>query len=167
MTLWSLSVCLSPTENQECSQHVVNERLGELVRVLKTVIGKHQALNSSEILGAAGTVIAKVKGEHLPSAPPHFRINNLELILSFFLKSPLFVYVLIVFSYMVWSAKRQNIHRTAKQTCFICFKPQIFRSPLKRRKNCACCIHLLKRIWLNASRQWFWWTNCITVLTCF
>ncbi|KTG43698.1 hypothetical protein cypCar_00019892 [Cyprinus carpio] len=62
MTLWSLSTCLSPTENQECSQHVVNERLGELARVLKTVIGKHQALNSSEILGAAGTVIAKVKG---------------------------------------------------------------------------------------------------------
>ncbi len=65
MTLWSLSVCLSPTENQECSQDVVNERLGELVRVLKTVIGKHQALNSSEILGAAGTVIAKVKGERI------------------------------------------------------------------------------------------------------
>lgn len=82
MILWSLSVCLSPTENQECLQHVVNERLGELVRVLKTVIGKHQALNSSEILGAAGTVIAKVKGEHPPSAPPHFRINNLELVLS-------------------------------------------------------------------------------------
>lgn len=87
MTLWSLSVCLSPAENQECSQHVVNERLGELVRVLKTVIGKHQALNSSEILGAAGTVIAKVKGEHPPSAPPHFRIKNLELILSFKKKS--------------------------------------------------------------------------------
>ncbi|XDV27112.1 hypothetical protein PO909_030697 [Leuciscus waleckii] len=53
---------MSPTENQESSQHVVNERLGELVRVLKVVIGKHQPLNSSEILGAAGTVIAKVKG---------------------------------------------------------------------------------------------------------
>ncbi|KAA0719080.1 Rho GTPase-activating protein 29 [Triplophysa tibetana] len=53
---------LSPTENQECLQHVVDERLGELVRVLKAVIGKHQALNSAEILGAAGTVIAKVKG---------------------------------------------------------------------------------------------------------
>jgi len=62
MRLWSLSFCLSPTENQECSQHVVNERLEELLRVLKVVIGKHQPLNSSEILGAAGTVIAKVKG---------------------------------------------------------------------------------------------------------
>lgn len=83
MTLWSLSICMSLTENQECSQHVVSERLGELVHVLKTVIGKHQALNSSEILGAAGTVIAKVKGEDPPSDPPHFRINKLELILSF------------------------------------------------------------------------------------
>lgn len=48
--------------------------------MLKVVIGKHQALNSSEILGAAGTVIAKVKGEHPQSAPPHLRINNSELI---------------------------------------------------------------------------------------
>ncbi|XP_058606954.1 rho GTPase-activating protein 29 isoform X2 [Onychostoma macrolepis] len=60
--LLSLKEAFHSKENQECSQHVVNERLGELVRVLKTVIGKHQALNSSEILGAAGTVIAKVKG---------------------------------------------------------------------------------------------------------
>lgn len=44
--------------------------------MLKVVIGKHQALNSSEILGAAGTVIAKVKGEHPRSAPPYLRINN-------------------------------------------------------------------------------------------
>uniref|UniRef100_A0A672P8M4 Rho GTPase-activating protein 29 n=1 Tax=Sinocyclocheilus grahami TaxID=75366 RepID=A0A672P8M4_SINGR len=60
--LLSLKEAFHSKENQECSQHVVSERLGELVRVLKTVIGKHQALNSSEILGAAGTVIAKVKG---------------------------------------------------------------------------------------------------------
>uniref|UniRef100_A0A8C2GAU6 Rho GTPase-activating protein 29 n=1 Tax=Cyprinus carpio TaxID=7962 RepID=A0A8C2GAU6_CYPCA len=60
--LLSLKEAFHSKENQECSQHVVNERLGELARVLKTVIGKHQALNSSEILGAAGTVIAKVKG---------------------------------------------------------------------------------------------------------
>lgn len=44
-------------------QKVVQERLSELLRVLKAVIGKHQTLNSSDILGAAGTVIAKVKGE--------------------------------------------------------------------------------------------------------
>lgn len=60
--LLSLKEAFQSKENQECSQHMVNERLGELVRVLKAVIGKHQALNSSEILGAAGTVIAKVKG---------------------------------------------------------------------------------------------------------
>uniref|UniRef100_A0A674BYZ3 Rho GTPase-activating protein 29 n=1 Tax=Salmo trutta TaxID=8032 RepID=A0A674BYZ3_SALTR len=37
-------------------------RLRELLRVLKSVIGKHQTLNSVDILRAAGTVIAKVKG---------------------------------------------------------------------------------------------------------
>uniref|UniRef100_A0AAV2JSF8 Rho GTPase-activating protein 29 n=1 Tax=Knipowitschia caucasica TaxID=637954 RepID=A0AAV2JSF8_KNICA len=43
-------------------QSVVQERLSELLRVLKAVIGKHPTLNSVDILGAAGTVIAKVKG---------------------------------------------------------------------------------------------------------
>ncbi|KAF3857991.1 hypothetical protein F7725_011192 [Dissostichus mawsoni] len=49
-------------ENLEGLQEVVQERLAELLRVLKTVISKHQTLNSVDILGAAGTVIAKVKG---------------------------------------------------------------------------------------------------------
>uniref|UniRef100_A0A665X0W6 Rho GTPase-activating protein 29 n=1 Tax=Echeneis naucrates TaxID=173247 RepID=A0A665X0W6_ECHNA len=49
-------------ENLEGLQQVVQERLAELLRVLKAVIGKHQTLNSVDILGAAGTVIAKVKG---------------------------------------------------------------------------------------------------------
>lgn len=53
------------TENQDCLHRVVHERLGELLRVLKVVIGKHQTLNSVDILSAAGTVIAKVKGEAL------------------------------------------------------------------------------------------------------
>ncbi|KAM4642776.1 rho GTPase-activating protein 29 isoform 2-T2 [Discoglossus pictus] len=48
-------------ENQDSLHQVVHERLGELLRVLKSVISKHQALNSVDILGAAGTVIAKVK----------------------------------------------------------------------------------------------------------
>ncbi|KAM4023228.1 rho GTPase-activating protein 29 isoform 1-T1 [Anomaloglossus baeobatrachus] len=48
-------------ENQDSLHHVVHERLGELLRVLKGVISKHQTLNSVDILGAAGTVIAKVK----------------------------------------------------------------------------------------------------------
>uniref|UniRef100_A0AAX7SRK3 Rho GTPase-activating protein 29 n=1 Tax=Astatotilapia calliptera TaxID=8154 RepID=A0AAX7SRK3_ASTCA len=47
--------------NLICLQEVVQQRLAELVRILKIVIGKHQTLNSSDILGAAGTVIAKVK----------------------------------------------------------------------------------------------------------
>ncbi|MBN3292864.1 RHG29 protein, partial [Polypterus senegalus] len=50
------------SENQDCLHQVVHERLGELLRVLRTVISKHQTLNSVDILSAAGTVIAKVKG---------------------------------------------------------------------------------------------------------
>ncbi|XP_056598503.1 rho GTPase-activating protein 29 isoform X2 [Triplophysa dalaica] len=60
--LLSLEEAFQYRENQECLQHVVDERLTELVRVLKAFIGKHQALNSAEILSVAGTVIAKVKG---------------------------------------------------------------------------------------------------------
>ncbi|KAM6455073.1 rho GTPase-activating protein 29 isoform 2-T3 [Liasis olivaceus] len=48
-------------ENQDCLHQVVHERLGELLRVLKAIINKHQSLNSVDILSAAGTVIAKVK----------------------------------------------------------------------------------------------------------
>ncbi|XP_067157006.1 rho GTPase-activating protein 29 isoform X2 [Apteryx mantelli] len=48
-------------ENQDGLHHVVHERLGELLRVLKAVINKHQTLNSVDILSATGTVIAKVK----------------------------------------------------------------------------------------------------------
>lgn len=44
---------------------MVQERLSDLLRVLKAVIGKHQTLNSVDILGAAGMVIAKVKGQWL------------------------------------------------------------------------------------------------------
>ncbi|XP_056155296.1 rho GTPase-activating protein 29-like isoform X2 [Lampris incognitus] len=49
-------------EHQDCLHQAVHERLGELLRVLKAVISKHQSLNSVDILSAAGTVIARVKG---------------------------------------------------------------------------------------------------------
>ncbi|KFV40457.1 Rho GTPase-activating protein 29, partial [Gavia stellata] len=49
------------SENQDGLHQIVHERLGELLRVLKAVINKHQTLNSVDILSAAGTVIAKVK----------------------------------------------------------------------------------------------------------
>ncbi|NXH91341.1 RHG29 protein, partial [Edolisoma coerulescens] len=48
-------------ENHDGLHQIVHERLGELLRVLKAVINKHQTLNSVDILSAAGTVIAKVK----------------------------------------------------------------------------------------------------------
>uniref|UniRef100_A0A669DCY4 Rho GTPase-activating protein 29 n=1 Tax=Oreochromis niloticus TaxID=8128 RepID=A0A669DCY4_ORENI len=57
-----------PSENLEGLQEVVQQRLAELVRILKIVIGKHQTLNSSDILGAAGTVIAKVKAVNFSTA---------------------------------------------------------------------------------------------------
>ncbi|XP_039999597.1 rho GTPase-activating protein 29-like isoform X1 [Xiphias gladius] len=57
-------------ENLEGLQEVVQERLAELLRVLKAVIGKHQTLNSVDILGAAGTVIAKVKGVNIKEVNP-------------------------------------------------------------------------------------------------
>ncbi|XP_061099163.1 rho GTPase-activating protein 29-like isoform X2 [Conger conger] len=49
-------------ETQDCLPQTVQERLGELLRALKAVIGKHQVLNSVDVLSTAGTVIAKVKG---------------------------------------------------------------------------------------------------------
>uniref|UniRef100_A0A8D3C4T2 Rho GTPase-activating protein 29 n=1 Tax=Scophthalmus maximus TaxID=52904 RepID=A0A8D3C4T2_SCOMX len=49
-------------EHQDCLHQAVHERLGELLRVLKTIINKHQSLNSVDILSTAGTVIATVKG---------------------------------------------------------------------------------------------------------
>lgn len=50
-------------EHQECLHQAVHERLGELLRVLKAIISKHQSLNSVDILSTAGTVIATVKSE--------------------------------------------------------------------------------------------------------
>lgn len=60
--LHNLKEAFHGKETNEDRQQVVQERLTELLRVLKAVIGKHQTLNSVDILGAAGTVIAKVKG---------------------------------------------------------------------------------------------------------
>lgn len=61
-------MCVS--DHQDCLHQVVHERLGELLRVLKAVISKHHSLNSVEILSAAGTLIAKVKGKELSHSPP-------------------------------------------------------------------------------------------------
>uniref|UniRef100_UPI00398EEFDB rho GTPase-activating protein 29-like isoform X2 n=1 Tax=Pristiophorus japonicus TaxID=55135 RepID=UPI00398EEFDB len=50
------------SEENKNLDHMAHERLGELLRVLKVVINKHQSLNSVDILSATGTVISKVKG---------------------------------------------------------------------------------------------------------
>ncbi|KAF7669641.1 hypothetical protein LDENG_00162840 [Lucifuga dentata] len=68
--LLNLKEAFQYKESREGLQQVVQERLGELLRVLKDVIGKHQTLNSVDILGAAGTVIAKVKGINFKEVNP-------------------------------------------------------------------------------------------------
>ncbi|XP_056868116.1 rho GTPase-activating protein 29-like isoform X1 [Takifugu flavidus] len=60
--LLQLKEVFNSKEHQECLHHAVHERLGELLRVLKAIISKHQRLNSVDILSTAGTVIATVKG---------------------------------------------------------------------------------------------------------
>ncbi|KAK5919842.1 hypothetical protein CgunFtcFv8_023705 [Champsocephalus gunnari] len=68
--LLNLKEAFQCKESLEGLQEVVQERLAELLRVLKTVISKHQTLNSVDILGAAGTVIAKVKGINFKEVNP-------------------------------------------------------------------------------------------------
>ncbi|KAJ0059883.1 hypothetical protein NL108_014573, partial [Boleophthalmus pectinirostris] len=60
--LLQLKEVFNSKEHQDCLHHAVHERLGELLRVLKAIINKHQSLNSVDILSTAGTVIASVKG---------------------------------------------------------------------------------------------------------
>ncbi|KAF7222135.1 rho GTPase-activating protein 29 isoform X1 [Nothobranchius furzeri] len=68
--LLNLKDAFQEKENLEGLQDLVKERLAELIRVLKTVISKHQTLNSVDILGAAGMVIAKVKGINFKEVNP-------------------------------------------------------------------------------------------------
>uniref|UniRef100_A0A672GQ06 Rho GTPase-activating protein 29 n=1 Tax=Salarias fasciatus TaxID=181472 RepID=A0A672GQ06_SALFA len=59
--LLQLKEVFNSKEHQDCLHQAVHERLGELLRVLKAIINKHQSLNSVDILSTAGTVIATVK----------------------------------------------------------------------------------------------------------
>ncbi|CAJ1081869.1 rho GTPase-activating protein 29 isoform X1 [Xyrichtys novacula] len=60
--LLQLKEVFNSKEHQDCLHQAAHERLGELLRVLKAIISKHQSLNSVDILSTAGTVIATVKG---------------------------------------------------------------------------------------------------------
>ncbi|XP_063284419.1 rho GTPase-activating protein 29 isoform X1 [Pelobates fuscus] len=77
-----LKEALLLTENQECLHQVVHERLGDLLRVLKGVISKHHTLNSVDILGAAGTVIAKVKAVNFKNVNEDNRREHFSEIFS-------------------------------------------------------------------------------------
>ncbi|RVE58980.1 hypothetical protein OJAV_G00199680 [Oryzias javanicus] len=66
--LLQLKEVFNSKEHQDCLHHAVHERLGELLRVLKAIINKHQSLNSVDILSTAGTVIATVKGVNFKEA---------------------------------------------------------------------------------------------------
>ncbi|XP_063074502.1 rho GTPase-activating protein 45 isoform X2 [Engraulis encrasicolus] len=51
-------------DKDESRRDLANECLGEVLRVLRQVIGTYPLLNTVEILTAAGTLISKVKGFH-------------------------------------------------------------------------------------------------------
>ncbi|XP_069087516.1 rho GTPase-activating protein 29 isoform X1 [Pleurodeles waltl] len=69
-------------EYQDSLHQVAHERLGELLRVLKAVISKHQTLNSVDILGAAGTVIAKVKAVNFKEINEENKRENFSEVFS-------------------------------------------------------------------------------------
>ncbi|KAJ8397567.1 hypothetical protein AAFF_G00438430 [Aldrovandia affinis] len=77
--LLQLKEAFHSEESRDCLHRVVHERLGELLRVLKAVIGKHQTLNSVDILSAAGTVIAKVKEQLADRKPAAEGVNFKEV----------------------------------------------------------------------------------------
>ncbi|XP_041967621.1 rho GTPase-activating protein 29-like isoform X1 [Alosa sapidissima] len=60
--LLSLKDAFLAEEEPASAQRVVQERLTELLRILRAIIAKHPTLNSTHILSATGNLIAKVKG---------------------------------------------------------------------------------------------------------
>uniref|UniRef100_A0A4W3ILY1 Rho GTPase activating protein 45 n=1 Tax=Callorhinchus milii TaxID=7868 RepID=A0A4W3ILY1_CALMI len=56
------------TEEEESRRPVAHEALGEVLWVLRQIIGKYPLLNTVETLTAAGTLISKVKGFHYESS---------------------------------------------------------------------------------------------------
>ncbi|XP_063056411.1 rho GTPase-activating protein 29-like [Engraulis encrasicolus] len=60
--LLSLKDAFLTDEEPVCVQRVVQDRLTELLRILRAVIAKHPTLNSTHVLSATGNLIAKVKG---------------------------------------------------------------------------------------------------------
>lgn len=57
------------TELLETRRPLAHECLGEALRVMRQVISKYQLLNTVETLTAAGTLIAKVKGQLAKTGP--------------------------------------------------------------------------------------------------
>lgn len=56
-------------ELMETRRPLAHEWLGEALRVMRQVIGKYPLLNTVETLTAAGTLIAKVKGQPAKTGP--------------------------------------------------------------------------------------------------
>lgn len=71
----SFLVCDPPrlAEEPTSVHRVVQDRLTELLRILRAIIAKHPTLNSNHILSATGNLIAKVKGQNL-SCPPLYSL---------------------------------------------------------------------------------------------
>ncbi|XP_044527633.1 rho GTPase-activating protein 45 [Gracilinanus agilis] len=66
-TLEKLKDTILRDEQLDARRPLAHECLGEVLRVLRQVIGKYPLLNTLETLTAAGTLISKVKGFHYES----------------------------------------------------------------------------------------------------
>ena len=76
---------LGHKESADDAQSKAHEQLGEVLSILKGVLGKYPNLNSTEILTCAGIVINKVKTHNYESAeePSGFYEATDQLALAF------------------------------------------------------------------------------------
>jgi hypothetical protein len=60
---WKLIFNFSCFSFKDCFKEVIHIRLDELLRVLKSILSKHQNLSSVDLQSAAEVLTAKVKGK--------------------------------------------------------------------------------------------------------
>ena len=58
-----ISRCCMCADKCETQRVVAHERLGEVLRILRTILERYPALQSTELLVAAGSLINQVKGK--------------------------------------------------------------------------------------------------------
>jgi hypothetical protein len=62
---YSILKCNTISDKSDTLHVAVHERLGEVLRILRSVLERYPALHSSELLVTAGTLIQHVKGNML------------------------------------------------------------------------------------------------------